>query len=452
MSLKRPSRIPTATRVVVLNRTPIHSARLESAMKATRLLARTSGTVNCSGRSPLASSLRRRRCSVLSTAPPPTPLPLLRAYHPARLTANPPPSTRITTTRSLTTSTSRHKGIQPTSSDPAPPKPEGHTSNGTAVQLSESEYHELADQYLDRLVYAAEELSENQEEGWDAEFSVRDPLLLRCVLRPCDGSTLRYQDKHHKWIEINPANVVSVFSCRTYRPVSLQSLTQTEEVGSSTNNPPTNRSGSRARSLAPSGTTGSWSELASMRRKAPLSILAMTAPAESGCISETAVALAICYRSKLASSFPLRAIRVVTKGLDEIAKWIGTITAKKSPWSRIPRSSCSSITVYCSYTRLSWADLKKAERHNTCIIQFIPFLRSNLPLATGHWPLSYPPPTMSLSNCHLRLFSLLAPGFGCTPSRSGGCLGLCGCWGCWGLRSRSAEIRRIVDSLVHQSS
>lgn len=50
------------------------------------------------------------------------------------------------------------------------------------MQLSESEYHELADQYLDKLVYAAEELSEKQEEGWDAEFSVGDPFVVTLCL------------------------------------------------------------------------------------------------------------------------------------------------------------------------------------------------------------------------------------------------------------------------------
>ncbi|KIV92308.1 iron donor protein CyaY [Exophiala mesophila] len=145
-------------------------------MKATRFLAQTTGTVNCSRICPRASSLRRR--VVLSTpstpstplTPLPIPLPLSRAYHCARLSQKSTASSS-TTIRSLTTSTTRYKGIQPTSSDPAPPKPEGHSKSGSVVQLSDGEYHELADQYLDRLVYAAEELSENQEEGWDTEFS-----------------------------------------------------------------------------------------------------------------------------------------------------------------------------------------------------------------------------------------------------------------------------------------
>ena len=54
------------------------------------------------------------------------------------------------------------------------------------MQLSDGEYHELADQYLDRLVYAAEELSEKQEDGWDTEFSVRGFFLastrLECAM------------------------------------------------------------------------------------------------------------------------------------------------------------------------------------------------------------------------------------------------------------------------------
>jgi len=45
----------------------------------------------------------------------------------------------------------------------------------TAAPISDSTYHELADTYLDRLVYAAEELSESSDSGFDVEYSVCEP-------------------------------------------------------------------------------------------------------------------------------------------------------------------------------------------------------------------------------------------------------------------------------------
>jgi hypothetical protein len=70
----------------------------------------------------------------------------------------------------------RHqKGILPDSSDPTPPATEPHhdnSSNTGAAQISDGEYHEIADQYLDTLVLALEELSEKSTDGLEAEYSV----------------------------------------------------------------------------------------------------------------------------------------------------------------------------------------------------------------------------------------------------------------------------------------
>lgn len=77
--------------------------------------------------------------------------------------------------RSFNTTRSARKGLQPDSAEPAPPTPEPNTSSSTiptAAQISDSEYHEIADQYLDRLVFAAEELSESSDNGIDVEYSV----------------------------------------------------------------------------------------------------------------------------------------------------------------------------------------------------------------------------------------------------------------------------------------
>ncbi|EXJ60816.1 hypothetical protein A1O7_04969 [Cladophialophora yegresii CBS 114405] len=75
---------------------------------------------------------------------------------------------------SFSTHALRHKGLQPDSSDPLPPKPEATHGNGPgagAAQISDGEYHELADQYLNTLVLAMEEVSERNTEGVESEFS-----------------------------------------------------------------------------------------------------------------------------------------------------------------------------------------------------------------------------------------------------------------------------------------
>lgn len=80
--------------------------------------------------------------------------------------------------RPVSTTLHTLKGIQPDSADPAPPDTAPSTSRPIAAEISESEYHEIADEYLDTLVYAAEELSESVENGIDVEYSVREPTEL----------------------------------------------------------------------------------------------------------------------------------------------------------------------------------------------------------------------------------------------------------------------------------
>ncbi|KIW92586.1 iron donor protein CyaY [Cladophialophora bantiana CBS 173.52] len=64
------------------------------------------------------------------------------------------------------------KGLQPDSSNPDPPNTEPSQSNSSgAAQISDPEYHEIADQYLNTLVLAMEELAERSSEGVEAEFS-----------------------------------------------------------------------------------------------------------------------------------------------------------------------------------------------------------------------------------------------------------------------------------------
>lgn len=65
----------------------------------------------------------------------------------------------------------------PDTSDPEPPQPEPHDakdmSNAHPAELSESEYHDLADQYLETLVSTMEEMADREaEKGLEVEYSV----------------------------------------------------------------------------------------------------------------------------------------------------------------------------------------------------------------------------------------------------------------------------------------
>lgn len=75
----------------------------------------------------------------------------------------------------FSTSFTHFRGLQPDSSDPAPPKTEpshGHASTAGAAQISDAEYHEISDQYLNTLVTALEELQERRTDGIEVEYSV----------------------------------------------------------------------------------------------------------------------------------------------------------------------------------------------------------------------------------------------------------------------------------------
>ncbi|EXJ93577.1 hypothetical protein A1O1_01969 [Capronia coronata CBS 617.96] len=71
----------------------------------------------------------------------------------------------------FSTSRAVSKGLQPASAEPEPPKTESSNDNLAPADLTDAEYHELADQYLDTLVLAVEELSESTSDGVEAEFS-----------------------------------------------------------------------------------------------------------------------------------------------------------------------------------------------------------------------------------------------------------------------------------------
>ena len=74
-------------------------------------------------------------------------------------------------TRALSTSTVRPKGIMPDTSDPFQ-KAEPQPVAASKPELSDSEYHKVADEYLDRLLSKLEELQEERTDV-DVEYSVR---------------------------------------------------------------------------------------------------------------------------------------------------------------------------------------------------------------------------------------------------------------------------------------
>ncbi|OAP64698.1 iron donor protein CyaY [Fonsecaea erecta] len=110
--------------------------------------------------------LRSPRPSVLFRRPCPSPTQRLTVPASSSLLSFSRPRAPFSTT--LTTP----KGLQPDSSDPKSPntEPSPGTPSG-AAQISDSEYHEIADQYLNTLVLAMEELAESSSEGIEAEFS-----------------------------------------------------------------------------------------------------------------------------------------------------------------------------------------------------------------------------------------------------------------------------------------
>lgn len=65
----------------------------------------------------------------------------------------------------------------PGSEHPEPPNPEEHTTkdmtNVKPAELTESEYHEIADQYINTLVLSMEEMADKDTgKGLEVEYSV----------------------------------------------------------------------------------------------------------------------------------------------------------------------------------------------------------------------------------------------------------------------------------------
>lgn len=79
--------------------------------------------------------------------------------------------------RPLSSSSTQYKGLSPESSDPAPPNTEPTAedqASASPADLSDSQYHEIADEYLNNLVLALEEKAETSSDI-EVEYSVRFP-------------------------------------------------------------------------------------------------------------------------------------------------------------------------------------------------------------------------------------------------------------------------------------
>ncbi|ETN43986.1 iron donor protein CyaY [Cyphellophora europaea CBS 101466] len=86
-----------------------------------------------------------------------------RSLRPSPSPAIRPSFTTLPPSNSFSYTSNSRKGLQPESDNPAPPntEPSISTANTLPAPLSEDEYHEKADQYLERLVLALEEKAES---------------------------------------------------------------------------------------------------------------------------------------------------------------------------------------------------------------------------------------------------------------------------------------------------
>lgn len=80
----------------------------------------------------------------------------------------------MTKSRFLSTTPSQTRGILPDSDDPAPPNVQDDGVKAIPADLTDGEYHEVADAYLDVIVSELETLADKNE-SIEVEYSVRSP-------------------------------------------------------------------------------------------------------------------------------------------------------------------------------------------------------------------------------------------------------------------------------------
>lgn len=81
----------------------------------------------------------------------------------------------MTRSRFLSTNSSRNRGILPDSDDPAPPNVQDDGIKAIPANLTDAEYHEVADTYLEVILSELETLADKNE-SIEVEYSVRPPL------------------------------------------------------------------------------------------------------------------------------------------------------------------------------------------------------------------------------------------------------------------------------------
>lgn len=86
------------------------------------------------------------------------------------------PQSACRTASFFSTSSSRNKGIMPDTENPDKAAPES-VSRYTPVDMTESEYHEIADEFMERLLVLCEEAQEERDD-LDVEYSVSPPIPL----------------------------------------------------------------------------------------------------------------------------------------------------------------------------------------------------------------------------------------------------------------------------------
>lgn len=82
-------------------------------------------------------------------------------------------ATLVTTTRTrfFSNTCANAKGILPHTDDPAPPNVQDNDPKAVPAELTDNEYHEVADAYLEVILARLEEIAE-KDEGVDVEYSV----------------------------------------------------------------------------------------------------------------------------------------------------------------------------------------------------------------------------------------------------------------------------------------
>lgn len=81
----------------------------------------------------------------------------------------------MTESRFLSTTASQKRGILPDSDDPAPPNVQDDGVKAVPADLTDAEYHDVSDQYLEVILSELETLADKNE-SIEVEYSVRTTL------------------------------------------------------------------------------------------------------------------------------------------------------------------------------------------------------------------------------------------------------------------------------------